>query len=163
MKRLQMMTATLALGMAVILGAAGIASAYPGGHGYGWGNTGMNQEQQAAAQEIFAEHAKVVSPLHQQMMAKRAELEALSYGKNVDDAKIQSLYREIGDINAKLFKANSDLRAKLEAKGITGGFGGHGGHRGGYGGYGGGCGGPGMGMHRGQGNPGCYGGYGGHW
>lgn len=158
MKRSHIITTTLALGMAVIIGMAGVASAYPGSHG--WGNTAMNQEQQAAAQEIFAEHAKAVSPLHQQLMAKRAELEALSYGKNVDDAKAQALFREVADIKAKLFKANSDLRAKLEAKGIAGGYGGHGGHRGGNG-YGWGCGG--AGMHRGQGNPGYNGGYGGHW
>lgn len=153
MKRLQKMAATLVLGMAVIIGMAGVASAYHGG--YGWGNSAMSQEQQAAAQEIFTEHAKIVSPLHQQMMAKRAELEALSYGKSADDAKVQVLFREMADIKAKLFKANSDLRAKLEAKGIAGGFGGYGGHRGG--GYGWGCG---AGMHRGHFNGG---GYGGHW
>lgn len=114
----------------------------------------MTQEQQAVAQEIYADHDKQTLPLRQQLMAKRAELNSLYYAEKSDSSKAQSLYREIADIQAKLYSANADLRKKLSDKGIAGGgFGMY--HRGGMNG----C--PGMnggGMHGGHGMNGGYGG-----
>lgn len=166
MKRSPFMAFALALGISALIGMSGQAMAYPGSHG--GGNPSVSQEQREAAQEIFAEHAKAVAPLHRQLQAKRAELNALSYADKPDQSKVQALFREIADIRAKLFSANADLRGKLEAKGIAGpGYGpcmgpegsgmqrGHRGH---------GC--PGGGhpeYHQGYGNQGGYGGHGGRW
>lgn len=166
MKRSPFMAFALALGVSALIGLSGQALAYPGNHG--GGNSSISQEQREAAQEIFAEHAKTVAPLHRQLQAKQAELNALSYADKPDQAKVQALFRDIGDIRAKLFSANADLRGKLEAKGIASP---------GYGSHNGGCGyGPRQG-HRGHGcrggaypdyqrdyeNQGGHGGHGGHW
>ena len=150
MKRMKIFAATLALGAAILVGTAGAALAFPGYHG---GGQAMNQEQQAAVRKEYAEHYNATAPLHREVMAKRAELQAMSYNKNVDNGKVQSLYREIADIEARLFTANAVFEKKLADQGIPYagqgmGYGGHrGGHRGGYmgqghgmrGGHGGGC------------------------
>lgn len=151
MNRSTIFGTALALGMAVIIGISGTAFAYPGGHR---GAGAMTQEQQAAAQEIYAEHDQKTAPLRQQLMAKRSELDALYYSQNTDSGKAQSLYKEIADIQARLFTANTDLRKKLSDKGIP--VGNHGmrgmncgGMYGGYGMHGGSYGGGGRGMHGG--------------
>ena len=168
MKRSTIFGTAMALGMAAIIGISSTASAYPGDHRGGW--QGMTQEQQAAAQEIYANYDQQTAPLRQQMMAKRAELDALYYGQNADSSKVQSLYKDIADIQAKLFTANTEMQKKLADKGIsTGNYG----MRRGGGMY---CdgmnGGPGMmngyGRHGGYGKHGGYGGGrgmhgGGHW
>jgi len=152
MKRIKMFAAALAVGAAILVGTGGTAMAYPGNH---WGGQGMNQEQQAAIQKEYADHYQAIAPLQQELMAKRSELEAMYYGNTVDNNKVQSLFKNIADLEAKLFTANTAFQKKLADKGIPyGGYGmgyggGYGGHRGGYAG------------HRG-GYAGHRGGYGGH-
>lgn len=168
MRRSKIFTTALALGIVTILGATGAAFAYPANHGAG----ALTQEQQAAAQELYANYSQATAALQQQLAAKRAELDALYYGQNADNGKAQALYREIADMEAKLFTAGRDLRSKLAEKGLSGGgYGSHMGYAGGYG-YGGGYGhggGHGAGYGHGGGYGGGYGrcgmnrGHGGHW
>lgn len=146
MNRSKILTAALALGVAAIIGISGTAIAYPGNH---MGGQALTQEQQAAAQEVYADYARQTAPLKQQLMMKRAELDALYYGQNTDSGKAQALYKEIADIQSKLYTADAELRQKLAAKGVPmGGYGMH--HGAGMGG--------GQGMYHGNGRHGGYGG-----
>lgn len=155
MKKSRILTTMLALGLVAALGApTAFAWRHRGDYeGRGRGGPGcpyfetLTDEQQTAVQAIFAEHNKAVSPLRKQLAAKQAELDALYYADNKDNAKIQALFREMADIEAKLYTADADLKAKLAGQGIDdwscrGGYGrGHRGRHGGYGGHGGGHGG----------------------
>lgn len=146
MQRSKVFVSTLALGLVAIMGASGVAFAYPVHHN--GGAPALTQEQQNAAQEVYTKYSEAVAPLQQQLMAKRAELDALYYGQNADSGKVQALYRDIADIEAKLFTAGKDLKNKFAEKGIPGaGYGTHMGYAGGHG-HGG------HGMNRGNG---------GHW
>ncbi|CAK7041674.1 MAG: hypothetical protein DELT_02852 [Desulfovibrio sp.] len=147
MKKSRILTMLAAVGMVSILGFAGVANANPLWHGnsgwHGGGGAGVTQEQQTALQQIYADYDKQAAPLQRQLQAKRAELEALYYGGNKDSSKVQTLFRETGDIEAKLFALNSELRTKLEAQGFSGyggqagmnGYNYRGGHGGGHGGH----------------------------
>jgi hypothetical protein len=111
-------------------------------------------------QEAYADFEKQVLPIHQQLAAKQAELSALHYGEKPDASKTQSLFREIADLEAKLFTARSAFRSKMQEEGMAGFGPGFGAGRGGYGPY---CGfGPGMGGGMGRGGYGHRGGWGGH-
>ena len=144
MNRIRMLATVAALGIATTIGAAGTASAFSGHSG--WNGQPVTQEQQAAAQEVFAEYNKRAAPLQQQLMAKRSELDAQYYGQKTDDARVQALFKEIADIESKLYAADTELRTKLVDKGLdTGGYGGYGMHS-----YGGG------GMHHGSGRHGGH-------
>jgi hypothetical protein len=116
MNRSKVLATAMTLGMALLIGTSGSAFAYPGN--YGCGGQIMTQEQQAGAQEVFSEYNRQTAPLRQQQAAKRAELDSLYYGQNVDSGKVQTLYREIADIESKLFAANAELRKKLADRGI---------------------------------------------
>lgn len=132
MQRSKVFVSALALGIVAIMGASGMAFAYPLHHGAG--AAALTQEQQAAAQELYTRYSQTVTPLQQQLMVKRAELNSLYYGQNADSGKTQALYRDIADIEAKLFTANKDFRNKLAEKGIPGaGYGPHMGYAGGHG------------------------------
>lgn len=56
--------------------------------------------------------------MQQQPYAKQAELDAQLYAQGGDDRKIQSLAKEVGEINAKLYAAQIDLRRALTKAGI---------------------------------------------
>ena len=130
---------------------SGTAEAYRGNCGWG-GGAQLSPEQQAAAQEIYTQHDKAAGPLYQQLAAKRAELEAQRYAEKPDSGKVQGLFREIADIEARLFTINSDFRSRLSEKGFPcPGWGGGYGHTQGYGGD-----------HGGRHNGGSGNGYGGH-
>lgn len=140
MKKPRLMTMLAVFGLVSVLGLSGIANANPLYHS--GTSAAMTQEQQTALQQIYADYEKQAAPLQRQLQAKRAELDALYYNNNGDSSKAKTLFREISDLEAKLFAVDSDLRSKLEAKGISsygrnGGSGyahggGHGGrHRGG--------------------------------
>lgn len=161
MKRTKVTSTVMALAFALALGFVGIASAQP--HMMGYQN--MSPEQHKVMQDTCAEFDKKVEPLRQQLYAKQTELNALySKGTQQSDPKVQSLTKEIGDLDGKLYAARADLRKQLNDKGIPvyGGMGygdgcpmmgmmgqGHGGMMGMMGqGHGGGMMGPGM-MQRG--------------
>lgn len=143
---------TLMLALVALLGLAGMASAQGhmmGGQGMMGGNMyGLTPEKQAAAQKIYAEHNAATVQLRQQLFAKQSELNAQLYGGATDDKKVQSLTKEISDLNAKLFEAQVNLKRQLTKEGIPamGGMGMGGMGCGMMGGMG--MGGMGMGMHQ---------------
>lgn len=142
MKKTSLRSATLALALAAIVGFSGTALA----RGPMYGHPGMNMtpEQYSAMQETYAEFDKTILPLRQQMFAKQSELQALYYnGTPESDPKVQALIKDINDLDAKLYAANGELRARMSEKGIPFGPGmrhgyGHGGMMRGHG-YGYGC------------------------
>ena len=147
MNRMKVFATTLAFGATMLIGASGAAFAYPGNH---WGGQAMTQEQQAAFQKEYADHYNAIAPLRQELLAKRSELRAMSYSNEVDNGKVQALYKDIADAQAKLFMANAAFQKKLADKGIpyAGTCMGRGGHHGGF-------------MNQGHGMRGGHGG--GHW
>lgn len=142
MKRSKLFTMAVAFGLLAMMTVAGTAmAAGPGGH-RGSGPMGgfhqmLTDQQQADMQAIFADHYKKVQPLRDQMRSKHAELEAIYYSGSANNSKVQSLFREIADIKAKMFAERMDLKAKLDAKGLPSGHMGPGMHgMGGMGGMG---------------------------
>ena len=150
----------MALVLVALLGFSGLANAQMmgpgmmGGQGMGMmgGNMmGLTPEKQAAMQKIYSEHYTATAQLRQQIFAKQSELNAQLYGGATDDKKVQGLTKEIGDLNARLFEAQVNLKRQLTKEGIPA-MGGMGMGMGGMGGMG--CGmtnggmGMGMGMHQ---------------
>lgn len=156
---------SLALAAMLVLGFAGLSQA----RGYSNGGPGydapLSQEQEAKAQQIFNSHYEKMDAVRQSLITKRAELDAQMSSVSPDKGKIESLSREIGELEGKMRADRADLRAQLDKEGLPmGGYGmgnGYGmGHRYGMGnGYG-----PGM-HHGGYGSGHGYGhgGRGGCW
>lgn len=155
---------TLSLALVAVLGLAGMASAQGmmgqgmggmgmmGGSGMGMMGQGMGMggmysmspEKQAVIQKLYVEYNTATAPVRQQLFAKQSELNALYYGGTTDTKKFQTLTREIGDLNAKLYEAQMNLRNQLAKEGVPASGMGHGMGMGGMGGMG--MGGMGMGM-----------------
>ena len=169
MTKTRMSIVTLSLALAATLAFAGMAAARP--H-YMGGPGGLTVEQMTAMQELGQQYGQKMQPLMQMQWAKQSELEALyAAGAKDDDAKVQSVRKELTDISNKLYAADADMRKQMQDKGIPymGGMGMMGRGFGPCGGYGprGGMMGPGYGPrgHMGYGSHGYghmgYGGYGG--
>jgi zinc resistance-associated protein len=137
--------ATLAL-------TASLALARPGGgpgNGPGAGGCpGMVQltpEKQAAFQKLHDAFAAKTAQLRATLGVKMAELNALAVAPTPDQAKIEALAKEIGELKGKLLVERTQFRIQVDKEvgpGVMGGWGGHrGGMRGGMGGGMGGCGG----------------------
>ena len=102
MKRTKVTSTVMALAFALVLGFAGIAGAQP--HMMGYQN--MSPEQYKVMQDMHVEFDKKAEPLRQQLYAKQAELNALYYqGTPQNDPKVQSLLKDIGDLDGKNPKA----------------------------------------------------------
>ncbi len=153
---------TLSLALVAVLGLAGMASAQGMmgqgmmgqgmmgqgmmGQGMGMGGMyGMSPEKQAVIQKLYVEYNTATAPVRQQLFAKQSELSALYYGGTTDAKKFQTLTREIGDLNAKLYEAQMNLRNQLAKEGVPASGMGHGMGMGGMGMGGMGMGGMGMG------------------
>jgi len=154
---------TLSLALVAVLGLAGMASAQSMmgqgmmgqgmggmgmmGQGMGMGGMyGMSPEKQAVIQKLYVEYNTATAPVRQQFFAKQSELSALYYSGTTDTKKFQTLTREIGDLNAKLYEAQMNLRNQLAKEGVPASGMGHGMGMGGMGMMGGsGMGGMGMG------------------
>lgn len=168
---------TLSLALVAVLGLAGMASAQGmmgqgmggmgmmGGSGMGMMGQGMGMggmysmspEKQAVIQKLYVEYNTATAPVRQQLFAKQSELNALYYGGTTDTKKFQTLTREIGDLNAKLYEAQMNLRNQLAKEGVPASGMGHGMGMGGMGMMGGsGMGGMGMGMGMGGMGMGCW-------
>lgn len=128
-------TLTLSLALVAVLGLAGMANAQGhgmgmmsgsdhgnmvGGNGMGMmgGMQGLTPEKQAVVQKVYAEYNAFAAPLSQQLFAKQSELNALLYGGAADSGKIPALTKEIGDLNAKLYNAQVNLRKQLVKEGV---------------------------------------------
>jgi len=100
----------------------------------------LTPEQQSA----FKQHHQTIGLLQQQILAKQAEMNVIYDGNSPDQAKIQTLTKELGDLNAKLYSEQAAFRAQLVKSGVpcaAGGYGmmsrgGHGMMGGAAGGYG---------------------------
>ena len=140
----------LVLGILTVLGTAGMAGANPAYHS----PSNLSQEQATKAQEMITAHRAAVAPLMQQLQAKRAQLDAQLYSDKPDQAAVEKLGKDIGELQGQLYAARASFRAQLAKEGLPAdcwqngrdmaqGHGrgwGHGGGRGGGcgGGYGGG-------------------------
>ena len=129
--------------------------------GFGMGGVSA-AESTANPQQAYAEFDAKMRPIMDQMHQKRSELAGMfNAAAPADQAKVQSLYREIADLKAQAFSARQEFAQTMDQNGQYYGGYHHGGGRGmGMGGHG-------MGMgngygHRGGGN---WGGrhHGGNW
>jgi hypothetical protein len=101
---------TTAAAFVIIIGIAGMALA----HGHMMGQAGMTPEQHQAAQDRYIEFEKKMQPLRKQLYAKRAELDALYYSEAPqNDAKIQSLIKDIAELDARLYAAHLEMRKQM--------------------------------------------------
>lgn len=109
--------------------------------GYAPGMPPPNPEQQAELQRLYNEMHVQAAPLHAQIAAKRAELQVQRVAPNPDMKRVQSILRDIADIETKLFELRFGLQKSTTAMGIAPyapgmrGYAGHGyiGHDNGYG------------------------------
>ena len=132
MKKTKLAALAVALTLALAMGWAPIAGAW-GGHGGGHGGYGQptyTPEQQAA----WRDYNKKTAPLARQLNAKQAEMDSLFAQGAPDTGKIQALAKEIGDLNGRLYRIDSEYNAKLGADGSYGSWNhhgdwGHGGHQ----------------------------------
>jgi len=143
--------ATLALTASLALARPGAgpgkgAGTGPGdcpGAGGGWAQ--LTPEKQAAFQKIHDAFAAKTAQMRAELGVKMAELNALAVAPTPDQAKIEALTKQIGEIKGKLLAERTAFRiqvAKEVGPGVGGGCGGMGGGmgRGMMGGYhGGGC------------------------
>lgn len=70
-------------------------------------------EKQQVAYKLMNEHAKALFPMHQDMYAKFAALEAVNAAGEGDSSKAKGIARDIADLNAKMLIENSKFRARM--------------------------------------------------
>lgn len=73
----------------------------------------LSPEKQELARSIMNTHRDALFPLHQNLYAKNAELEALNAAGNGDSDKARAVIRDIADLNAKMLIENGKFRARL--------------------------------------------------
>ena len=109
------------------------------GMGGGWGQ--LSPEKQAAFQKLHDAFAAKTAQLRADLGVKMAELNALSVATSPDQAKIDAVTKQIGDLQAKLLSERTQFRIQVSKEvgpGVAGGgCPGMGGGMGGY--HGGGC------------------------
>jgi zinc resistance-associated protein len=117
--KIRMNILTLSLALVAVLGLAGMANA----QGYMMGGPGMMNgvapEKQAAVQKAYDDFATATDQLNQQLIGKQSELNALYNSGSADSGRVQTLTREIGDLNAKLYATQANLRKQLAKTGAT--------------------------------------------
>lgn len=107
------LTVNLAISMTFILGITGYANANTDRY------QGITPEQQLAIGKIYSEYDSKTQPLQQKIIVKQSELDALLYeGGEKNTAKIQSLIKEVGELKAQRYAAQSEMRSKLDEAGI---------------------------------------------
>lgn len=140
--------ATLALTSSLALARPGGGpGSGPGGGqgncpGYGGGMAQLTPEKQAAFQKLHDAFAAKTAQMRADLGVKMAELNALAVAQTPDQAKIEALTKQIGELKGKLLAERTQFRiqvAKEVGPGVAGGCGGGmgGGMMGGY--HGGGC------------------------
>lgn len=99
--------------------AAHAMSGQPGvhsmsGHGAMMGPLAqLSPEKQEAAKKLMAANSAAMFPLHQNVYAKLAELEALNAGGEGESSKAKSVIRDIADMNAKMLQEDGKFRARM--------------------------------------------------
>ncbi|MCK9240599.1 periplasmic heavy metal sensor [Desulfocurvus sp.] len=103
----------LCLTLVAVLSLSALAVAGPGGPG-----PALTPEQREQAIFLFEEHQKAVIPLHEQLRAKHALLDSALRARPVDEKAVDALTGELGELKARLFAAQVELRKKLAAAGL---------------------------------------------
>lgn len=119
------MKKSIFIGMATAIAFALIASSalalgagYGRGTGYGPGYYGcqvsnLTPEQAAKIQGIQQANLKEISPLQQQLMAKKMELRGLWLTKDPDQGKVNTLQKDILDLQGKLQEKSTNTRFEI--------------------------------------------------
>lgn len=113
----------LALATTIFLGFSSLAMARQGNSG-GWHNGGsgyaatMTPEQVTQAQQLHDEFYASTVPLRQQMIVKRAELDAERLADKPDPKKIEQLCTELGSLRGKMLNQRDAFEAKFSAAGF---------------------------------------------
>ncbi len=93
------------------------------GSQYNGGNygpyAGMSQEQMQTLQNINDKYRADVAELQNAIIQKRAKLRTVLAQEQVDTSKAVSVYEEIQDIRAEMFKNRLKMRNDLQEKGLA--------------------------------------------
>ena len=120
----------------LFLGFSGGAIARDGGygggyHGGGCGGMGgmstaptLTPEQTATVEKLHADFFTATVAIRQQLIVKRAELQAELLGNKPDPQKVEKLSTEIGTLRGKMINERNALASKLEEAGISTTYGG---------------------------------------
>ncbi len=89
-------------------------------YGYGQGGPGpaLTQEQAAAIQGLSNEYNNKTAELRGKLYTKNVELQTAFAADKVDQNKVKSLSKDIGELRSQLFQIKNEYRAKLAAEGI---------------------------------------------
>lgn len=78
----------------------------------------LSADQRASAKKIMEGKAAHMQELHQQLEAKRSELDSLRKSKDPDTQAIERLSAEIGAIRGKILACRATMKAELRAAGL---------------------------------------------
>ncbi|BAH78012.1 periplasmic heavy metal sensor [Solidesulfovibrio magneticus] len=115
------LTSSLALARGGMGGGQGGQGSCPG-MGGGWGQ--LSPEKQAAFQKLHDAFAAKTAQLRADLGVKMAELNALSVAATPDQAKIDAVTKQIGDLQAKLLSERTQFRIQVSKEvgaGVAGG------------------------------------------
>lgn len=113
-KMLYIMIAVFAMALVATVAMAG--PGYGRGMGYGYGVppvSNLTPDQATQIQSIQQAHLKDVTPLQQQLLAKKMELRAAWLAQNPDQAKINAVQKEVFDLIDKLQQESTKMRAEI--------------------------------------------------
>jgi zinc resistance-associated protein len=105
------------LTLAFITAFAGFASAQ--GHGMMGGMDNMTPEKKATMQKLHADFNVATADLNKQLFAKESELNAALYADKPDEKKVDTLTREISDLNAKIYAERVKMHKAMAKEGIV--------------------------------------------
>ncbi len=104
-----------------MLMSAGKALADPWGRGMGlkygkmsYGNDDLTPDQSAKMEKIRLDYWKEVAPLRQELGAKRAEMRLLDSNLKTEAARIDSLRKDIQDLQEKIREKNFNYRCRCQ-------------------------------------------------
>lgn len=104
---------------------------YGGGKGYA-AQSALTEEQQVKFTKLLEAHRTATDSLHQQLAEKQAELRLITVAEKVDEGKLTSVSKEIGELRGKLMAAQIAFDKQLVSAGLSDGAG-YGPHHGGRG------------------------------
>jgi zinc resistance-associated protein len=118
------MKKNILISMVVVLALALVTSAAFAGPGWGRGQgygqqygcplvSNLTAEQTSRIQAIQQANFQEISPLREQLYAKRTELRNLWVTQNPDQAKIAALQKEMLDIRAQLQEKSNNARLEV--------------------------------------------------
>lgn len=73
----------------------------------------LSPEKQEAAKKLMAANSAAMFPMHQNLYAKLAELEALNAGGEGESSKAKSVIRDIADMNTKMLQEDGKFRTRM--------------------------------------------------